>query len=230
MKASHHHLEGKLTQQELRKLSLSLGVKVNLHISHLLSELFIVRVRRLLKGLGRGTVRRNSLMVGIKGIRAAKHHMGECGNLPQLRKPPQQTYSISILQSISHAPQVWKQQPKYLQRRWLCLPQPSNIKVHFHPTHPAKEKGGQVLLASSPNDDWFGPTVLEDCLALIFCYSVNFSCWLHIWHFIGSSFLNVKWNFFFILKFDFVRYDLNLTLLTLSLWSAHAWSTEAQHV
>lgn len=121
--------KGNSAQQELRKLSLSLGVKVNLHISHLLSELFIVRVRRLLKGLGRGTVRRNSLMVGIKGIRAAKHHMGECGNLPQLRKPPQQTYSIPILQSISHAPQVWKQQPKYLQRRWLCLPQPRCIST-----------------------------------------------------------------------------------------------------
>lgn len=118
-------------------------------------------------------------MVGIKGIWAAKHHLGDCGNLPQLRKPPHhiphQYYKAFLMlhESVSSSQNIFRENGFYLL-------QPSNIRVYFHPTHTAKEKGGQVLLVSPPEDDGFGLTILGDCLALIFCYSVNFSCWLHI--------------------------------------------------
>lgn len=66
MKASHCCLEQN-TEQKFRMPRSFLGEKVNLHTSHLFSELFIVGEQRLLKGPGRGMARRSILMVGMKG-------------------------------------------------------------------------------------------------------------------------------------------------------------------
>lgn len=76
MKASHCCLEQN-AEQKLRMPRSFLGGKVNLHTSHLFSELFIVGKQGLLKGPGRGMARRSTLTVGIKGTWAVKHHM-EC--------------------------------------------------------------------------------------------------------------------------------------------------------
>lgn len=80
MKTSHCCLEQN-AEQKLRMSRSFLGEKVNLHTSHLFSELFIVGEQRLLNGSARGTARRSILMVGIKGTWAAKHHMGVCAML-----------------------------------------------------------------------------------------------------------------------------------------------------
>lgn len=98
MKASHCCLEQN-AEQKLQMPRSFLGGKVNLHTSHLFSELFIVREQRLLKGPGRGTARRSTLMVGSQAP-----HGSVCNASVVQETPTPQTYSTSILQSLSHAP------------------------------------------------------------------------------------------------------------------------------
>lgn len=82
MKASHHCLEVKCSRTEALGAQIIPRGKVNLHTSHLFSDLFNAGQQRLPKGPGGGTAKRSTLSVGTEGTWAAKHHMAKCGKLP----------------------------------------------------------------------------------------------------------------------------------------------------
>lgn len=176
------------------------GEKVDLHTSHLFSEFLLLESRDFWRGQteeqqGKALWRWAVKERGLPGITwVCVESLCSAGNPPCHRHNPHQYYKVfSCSTSLSAAAKIPSE-------KTACLSEPCNIKVHFHSTHTAQEKGGQVLAPHLRMTDLNEQTVLGACLALIFRYSVNFSYWLYIWYFIGFSFLNVKWHFFFISK------------------------------